>query len=40
MSVQVVFDLGVIGTLIAISTSRVVQRLDEARREPPPGGAA
>ncbi|MFI9410612.1 potassium channel family protein [Nocardia gamkensis] len=37
--VQVVFDLGVIGTLIAIGTSRVVQRLDEARREPPPGGA-
>ncbi|MFF7939879.1 potassium channel family protein [Nocardia gamkensis] len=37
--VQVVFDLGVIGTLIAIGTSRIVQRLDEARREPPPGGA-
>ncbi|MGY1899141.1 potassium channel family protein [Nocardia gipuzkoensis] len=37
--VQVVFDLGVIGTLIAIGTSLIVRRLDEAQRKSPPGGA-
>jgi hypothetical protein len=37
--VQVVFDLAVIGTLIAISTSHIAQQLHEARREPPAGTA-
>ncbi|MGK8510321.1 potassium channel family protein [Nocardia asiatica] len=38
--VQIVFDLGVIGTLIAIGTSHIVRRLDEAQRKHPPGGVA
>ncbi|MBF6466022.1 two pore domain potassium channel family protein [Nocardia beijingensis] len=37
--VQVAFDLGVIGILIAISTSHIIQQLDEAQRNRPAGGA-
>ncbi|WP_159930163.1 MULTISPECIES: potassium channel family protein [Nocardia] len=35
--VQVVFDLGIVGTLAAISTSHVVHRLEQARRGQSPG---